>query len=393
MKTCPKVIFAGLVILTGSSFANSTNESPVANRDIELQKYRIKNALCENIISWLSNANESAEIECGKLADSLLCLEEPGVSSYFIAAQIAWLREKPEKAIAILEDVVSKEPNKKAPIGIVPVKIVARFWIATLARQSGDITKAKNVYETLLTMLESPQKIEGLEDKGGVMMICNLYLAEIESLHFKRKDLALLRLEAIEQVKKPDGQLGAGYNIYKSWAAYLHTKLSKGVFQANQQLVWYPEMMSGPLLAVTHLDLSGITGDPLIGCGGSDRRINIVIDTIANRIVKNTTSPIDRSLVRLGYGFYYQEQGRFDRIKKNNPEIQKYYAESEKHYSALFEEDSFFSPVAGLYLARLKKAQGKTVEAESMLESVKKKYPGFNSAVTELKESWEKQAR
>ncbi|GAI53495.1 unnamed protein product, partial [marine sediment metagenome] len=184
-------------------------------------------------------------------------------------------------------------------------------------------------------------------------MMCNLYLAEIESLHLKRKDLALARLEAVQQVKKPPGQLGAGYDIYKSWAAYQHTKLSKGSVQAVQGLVGHTEMMSAPLLAGTQLALTGITGAPLTGCCGPDKRQTIITWTLAEWAIRNAESPIDRSLARLAYGYYHQYKQNF--------------TEAEKHYSTLFEEDSYFSPVAGLYLARCKKAQGKTVEAESVL--------------------------
>jgi tetratricopeptide (TPR) repeat protein len=206
--------------------------------------------------------------------------------------------------------------------------------------------------------------------------LSNLYLAEIESLHLKRKDLALTRLEAIERIKKPAGQLDAGYDIYKSWAAYQHTKISRGKIEAARQLVAYPEILSAHFLAVTQLDLSGIAGDPLIGCAGSDRRIDIVIDTLIARIIKNTASPIDKSLTRLGYGYAQQ-------YKKN-------FAEAEKHYSALLEDDSFFSPVAGLYLAKVKKAKGDTAQAEATLEKVKTQYPGYKSEVIKVKESWKK---
>jgi len=374
MRTYIKLIFAGLVILAGSSFAASVNQQDPNTQDTRLQKYRIKRALGEKVMSWLSDANDSAAVECDRLADSLLSLEEPGVSSYFIAAQVANLREKRDKAISILENVIGRYPDEKAPIGIVlPVKIVGRFWIGTIARQSGDIAKAKNVYETILTMLESSANIQGLEDKGGMIMICNLHLAEIESLHMKRKDLALAKLKAIQQIKKPAGPLGAGYDIYKSWAAYQHTRISRGKTQATQELVAPPEMMSAPLLAATELLLNGIAGEPL---AGSDKGMNIVTEILVNRAIKSPASPIDRSLARLGYGFDQQYKGNF--------------AKAEKHYSAMFEEDSYFSPMAGLLLARCKKAQGKTAEAESVLEQVRAKYPGYDSAVTELKESWNK---
>lgn len=395
MKSYIKSIFAALVILSSNNIILGkipSLEEEYYNVTKGRKERKIQRALSEKLISWLSDANESAGVECDKLADSLLSLKEPGVSSYFVAAQIAWLREKSEKAIAILEDVINKYPDQMAPTMHVPVKIVGRFWIGTIARQAGDIAKAKNVYEIILKMLESPENIEGLDDKGGVVMICNLYLAEIESLHLKRNDLALTRLEAIERVKKPDGQLGAGYDIYKGWAIYRRIEISKGKAQGTQQLIAYPEIMDAPLLAVSQLSISGITGDPLIGCcSGPDRQVDIVIDTFINRAVKKTISPIDWSLVTLMYGVGNQVEGQRAQKENLHPEAENHYLEAEKYYSALFEEDSFFSPVAGIYLAKCKKEQRKTAEADNLLEQVKAKYPGYESAVTELKESWKKE--
>jgi tetratricopeptide (TPR) repeat protein len=383
-----KLVTAGLLLACAAVFAfgeeqaesikSGTNQSRPVNREEGRQERKICRDLCKAVISWLSDANDSAAVECDRLADSLLDIEEPGIRSYFIAAQAARLRQKPEKAISILEEVIKKHPDETAPIGIhVPVKIVGHLWIAAIAKQSGDMAKAKNVYETILTMLESPKKIEGLEDKGGLMMICNLYLAEIESLHLKRNDLALARLEAIERIKKPAGQLGAGYDIYKGWAAYQHTKMSKGRIQAAQHLIAHPEMISASLLALTQLDLCGLIGAPLNGLG-NDKRINVVAHTLVDQVVQNAISPIDMSLARLGYGFDQQYKGNL--------------AKAEKYYSALLDEDTFFSPVAGIYLAIVKKAKGKTAEAEAILERVKTRYPGYKSVADKVKESWKDNA-
>ena len=380
-----KLITAGFllactaVFVLGEEKANniksSENQSRPVNWEQSSKEYEIKRDLCKAVMSWLADGNDLAALECDRLVDSLLATGEPTVRAYFIAAEVAILRQKSEKAISILEDVIKKLPDETAPIGMhVPVKIVGHLWIATIAKQSGDIAKAKKVYETILTMLESPMKIEGLEDKGGLMMICNLYLAEIETLHLKINDLALGRLEAIERTTKPAEQLYAGYDIYKDWAAYKHTKMSKGSVQAAQHLIAYPEMISVPLLAVTQLDLIGISGEPLASSGG----MNVVIEVLVNRTIKNSASEIDRNLARLGYGFDQQYKGNF--------------AKAEKYYSALLEEDSFFSPVAGLYLAIVKEAKGNTAEAEATLERLKTKYPGYKSLATKVKESWKKSA-
>jgi len=374
-----KLISVGLVILISNNIVLGMIRPSVEEEKEYVRKgqeeWEIKRALSEKLFSWLSDANDLAGDECDRLVDSLLTLPETSIEAYFIAAQVAWLRNKPEKAICILEDAIRKYPDERDPMPS-PVRIVGRFWIGTIARYSGDMAKAKNVYETLLTIIARPGYIEGLDDKGGVMMICNLYLAEIESLHLKRNDRALPRLEAIERIKKPAGQLVVGYDIYKGWAQYQHTIISKGKAQATQQLIMYPEMDYDIMrVAECQLMLCGISGSLLAYYPLSDKR-DVIERALFDRVIKSAVSPIDRSLARLVYGSAYQEKGHF--------------AEAEKHYSALFEEDSFFSPVAGICLAQCKKAQDKTVEAERILERVKTRYPGYESAVTERKELWKK---
>jgi hypothetical protein len=366
-----KLLLAVVVALAGTCFASGANQPRPVNQDIALQKYRIEKALGQEVISWLCDVNDAAAVECDRLADLLLSLEEPDVRSYFLAAQVARLREKPDKAITIIENVISIYPDEKSPTMAFPVRIVGRFLIGTAAKESGDIKRVENVYKAILEELKNMEDSRG---KGGLMMICNLYLAEIESLHLKRNDLALARLEAIQQIKKPAGHWGTQFEVYKGWAAYEYTRISKGKMQAVQQLVAHPEVMAAPLVAATQLKLCGLTGGPLNGLG-SDKRINVVADTLIDRVVRDVASPIDKSVARLGYGFDQQYKRKL--------------AEAEMYYSPLFEEGSYFSPVAGLYLADCKKAQGKTAEANGILEEVRAKYPGYDSAVAKLKESWQ----
>ena len=143
MKSYIKFVFADLVILAGTIFAAGINQSDPNNRGKRLQKFKIERALGEKVLSWLSDGNDLDGAECDRLADSLLSLEEPGVRSYLIAAQVANLREKPQKAISILEALISKHPDENAVVMNLPVRIVGRFWIGTIARQSEDIAKAK----------------------------------------------------------------------------------------------------------------------------------------------------------------------------------------------------------------------------------------------------------
>ena len=389
MKICAKSVLVILLVLAKSILAASTVKSEMANFEKTREERRIERDLCNSLTYWLSDANESAALECDKLIDSLLTLPEPTIKAYFIAAQAAYIRGKPQKAISILEDLISKHPNKLAEVMQFPVSIIARFWIGTIARHSGDMTKAKSAYETIR------KRLRGREGENSLAMICNLYLAEIESKYMKRDDLALARLEEVKQLEKPAGHWGEQYEVYKAWTLYENARISKGKAQAAHELITYEGVGISTMVAGTQLNLCGMSG--VIGYYRPEHlRAGIIGRALLDRFRNNTISPIDWSLVTLVYGFGYQgeaQQAQHAEKEEIRLEAQKNYLEAENYCTALFDDDSFFSPIGGIYLAQCKKARNKTVEAESILEKVRTKYPGYDSTVTKLKESWKKQKK
>lgn len=374
MRALMRLLFSVLCVLISSGCLAGENQFKTVISEQRLKESNIEKELSKAVMLWLIDGNEPAALECDRLVDSLLAVGEPTARSYFIAAQVANLRQKPQEAIILLEKAINKHPDERAPIGIhVPVKIVGHLWIANIARQSGDIIRTQNAYESVLSILGEKEAIKDIEDKSGLIMMCNLYLAELESENLQNEQKALSHLQAIADIKKPTGPESSGYDLYKSWANYERTKMSIGKDNANLQLTSVPEEMSMHILAVQYLRLSGITGEPLTG---SYKGMNVVLDTLINRVIQSKVSQIDRDLARLGYGYDQQYKGNFYK--------------AEKCYSSLFQDDSFFSPMAGISLARVKKSQEKTAEANEMLEQVRKKYPGYNSLVTKIRQSWKK---
>ena len=380
-----RLLVAVTVALGGTCFAAGADQSRAVNWEKGRQQRRIQTELSAKLISWLSDANGLAGEQCDRLVDSLLALPEPSIKAHFIAAQATYIRGKPHKAISILEDLLSKNPDRPSGVMQFPVRVMARFWIGTIARHSGDMTKAKQVCQTIL------ESLEGVRGKNNLTMICNLYLAEIESLHLKRNDVALAGLETIQQIKKPAGHWGVQYEVYKDWAAYEYTRISEGKDQAARQLAPYPAMESGLPVAGTQLKLCGIMS--VIGLYRPEHiRAGIISRTLLERF-RNRISPIDWSLTTFVCGFGHHGEGQRAQKEGLYPEAEKHYLEAEKYYSELFEDDSFFSPVAGFYLAHRKKAQGKTAEANDILRQVRAKYPGYDAAVAEIQESWNRNKR
>ena len=359
--------FAICVFINVNCFADESQF--VTTITPERQKeFLIERDLGKAAMSWLADNNELAALECDKFVDSLLAVREPTVRTYFLEAQVAYLRQNPKKAISALKKAIEKYPDEIAPNMSYPVRIVGRFWIATIARQSDDFAQAQKIYESILKELNS------LEDKEILLMICNLYLAEMDLDHQKNKKDAISKLNSSNSIPRPSGQRANRYDFYRTWTQYNINEISFGKEQAAQQNIQNnTEVFNNYMWIVYQLELVGIVASPIAGCCGSDRRAEEIGKTFYERILQSSKSSIDDDIVRFICGFVYQQ-------KKN-------YSEAEKHYSQLFNKDAFLSPVAGIYLAQCKKNQNDVGEAENVLKRVESKYPGYSSVVTQIRKS------
>lgn len=334
---------------------------------------RIKQELVKAVLSWLSDGNEQAGDECDRQVHALLTTGEPSVHACFMGAQVANLRGKPLEAISAIETAMEKYPDERAPVGLkVSTKVCGRFWIANLAKESGDVARAKRVYEDLLSTLKDMQTSDVTTYRTESIMTCELLLAEMEREQGQGKQEALSYLKAAEDAGEAGGARRAGIALLQSWAHYESTRATKGSAVANAELPPVSDPFPAYELAVHHLFLTGISGSPLAGYA---RGMNVVTKILVDRTVEGEYSQVDRDLARLGYGYDQHHKGNLE--------------EAEKYFASLFEDDSFFSPVAGISLARVKKAQQDTGEARAVLDRVQSKYPGYDSVVTEIRRSWE----
>ena len=363
---------AVILILAGVCLANSKDMSESIDRAKRMQEHRLIKEIAKATVAWLQDQNEPARLEVDRRIDLLLEQDQLSVKYYFIAAQSASLCENYQKAISILQYVIEKHPDEKAPCFDLPVKIVGRLWLATVAKQSGDIDKAKNVYESILADMGALKMKQGRE---SIAMICNLYLAEIESEQ-QNKDVALARLRSVKQPKLPaQGEWVGLYNTYIDWAKYeINKRVQKekaaAALRGDKKTIGLAHMV-----AMLHVSLSGIYSLPISDYIFDDKG-KIILDAVYKRAINNKSSKIDRNLSRLVAGS----------IK----ERAKSYTEAERYFFDLYQGDSYFSPIGGISLARCKRMENKTVEAVSILEQVRTRYPGYDSVVTELKESWKK---
>lgn len=356
-------------MLSGICVAENKDKAKTINREKRLQAYKIEINIAKATVAWLQKQNKSDRLEATQQIDLLLEQDELGVKSSFVAAQAANLCGDSQKAISILEDVISKHPEDKAPDMNLPVKIMGRFWVATIAKQSNDIPKAKSNYDLILE--EATGKIEG---KEMLDTICNLYLSEIASEHLRKKNKALAKLEKAKQTKRPTPQDWAElYDFYSDWIGYEINKNTQGASEANKKLITDPKKMEMGYMAAMHqLSVVGLTDLPLSDYIQDDTSA-ILLSKIIEKTIKSKASPIDKDMMQLIAGYLKE------RAKK--------YTEAEKYYSDLYKENSFFSPIAGIALARCMKANNKNAEADKILKELKTKYPGYSSVADKLKKN------
>lgn len=333
----------------------------------------LRRDLSKAVIFWLAESNGVAGSRCEEFADQLLNLERPSIDSYFATAEVFYLRGKPQRAISILEDIIAKYPDQIFEMGgNLPVCVVGNFWIAKIAKESGDYEKALVAYQKALELHNFSENGEGF-----VAGMCIMYMSEIEEQQSKKTNVVLERLERVNEIRAPqkgDVKVSVLFtNILKSWAKYEHARISKGKQEAYKQLM-VDNIQVDPdvwIMFVESLSIvNGMDNFPIIWPGELDPRTGVIGKAISDRAIQGP-SAIDRMLARVMTAEWLTQKKDLD--------------SAANIYSAMFEEDMYFSPAAGLVLAECKQKMGKDKEAEGILEQVKTKYPRYEAVVTDIK--------
>lgn len=356
MRACLRATHA--VILLGSVLATS-GLGQVGADGIAPSYIRLRSDLCKRMTLWLEQGDANDAAECDRLIDKLLVLEKNTIPAYLAAAQAANLRGRPRQAISILEALVSKYPDHDAEVMHVPVKVLAPLWMGTYAKQAGDMGRASNAYEQVLKSLKElsgPDKTM----QNALTALCALYLAEIDTTHFKNTARALARLDGVARDQGETAPNRMAFRFLRDWVTYRRQVLSGGESQAVIQWPDAKTLGSACVEAATLLRFAGITDVPLSYSGGQE--VIILFHTMAQRAIAGRASQIDVSLVRLGSAYDYHHKGVADKASE--------------YYSALLEEGSFLSPVAGAALYRMRNDQGKGDQAKELLKTLRTKYPG-----------------
>ena len=328
--------------MTSEAVSANSDPAPVADGLTELQRERLPirgqelrllKELADAATAWVSKGDQSSKVEVDRIIELLLTQPSPSVDVYFASAKIANLCGRPDRAISILEDVVAKHCSEDAPGFAEPINLVAYHWIGSIARHSGNTGKAISAYETIL---QNSKNLEGINQIGHIVS-CKLYLAEIALENLKDKNLAVKRLDEITQIiesidkdKKTDE-----WDMFLDWVNYQRSVIKDGKIRARQQLAGGDPKKLGMafMTAVTQLGITGVVAEGSMGLHTTNRQDREILSAASiRRVAEGGRSRIDTSLARLAAGAAYE-------MEKST--------EAEKYYSALFNEDSYFSPMGG----------------------------------------------
>lgn len=336
----------------------------------DLQKNRSNSSLREKMKStfwtWANSDWPAHGLDCDAAIREFIESGPSEPRSYFLAAQIAFLRNQYDMAISILEFGIGKDPDAASPVGQLSVATAGRLWIATIQRYAGDTAKAIETYDKLKTSLD-PNRPEDVL----VSAICSLYVWEMANTP---KGGCKCRLEELEEIiaAKPITSYGSSdpLRLYRQWATFFYVRETQGPKLAS---VVVPPLEPSILLAIGHLTVCGLHPAVLDPSGP---HLQVLEKRLVKRVFESPGNGIDKELYRAMLGYL--------KVTEKND------AGAEEHFTALYQDENFLSPWAGLLLAETNRRLGKQAEAQTLIEQIKSRHPVYSTEIDKMKAKWNK---
>jgi tetratricopeptide (TPR) repeat protein len=311
-------------------------------------------------VGWAESGSWSDARECDSLTAWVLEVERPGAEALFLAAQFSHLRGNTKRAVSLLDKAIDTYPDARAPGTSLPVKILGRLWMGTMQRQSGDGPGAVETYEAVKQILNIEEGEHRL-----VLAVCCLNIAQVASRSNRNRDLFIRETDALLGIDKTsDTNLADCLDFFQKWALYARAKKSKGKDIALKEMA-APQSVS-PYIGVGYANVNGMF--PYNGLGANEE---LVWKRQASKVKAMRFGDFDKGVMRWVFGFSYWTN--------------KDYNQGDKYLEGLLKDRTFFSPVAGVWLAVSKSQQGKETEALAVLDEVAASYPGYAEIVDERK--------
>jgi len=309
--------------------------------------------------TWVEAADR-----CRSATDRLLDDPRHRVEAEFMAAKVAMLRGESRAAILVLDEIIRGRRNDKCPSLNISADIAGLLWKGTVARHSGDLKAARDVYKEVIR-----RRPEARRPGGGYLdIVCRMYLAEIAYASDRGAgEVAKILTEARSVWTPEEKQWKSVHSFYVKWLGYWVAAMNGGSEAAQRDLVCTSEGLAlRPLIAAHHLEVVGITGEPrVLFWDGND----LLYLKSLRMATENVASKMDRDLALLFAGFLHQSR---------NGLIQAC-----DHYKRLYESDSFFAPDAGIFLLRILRKRGEKAAVSGVLERIATRFPGYKRLANE----------
>lgn len=345
-------VYCVVTMAISGAFAQPTT-SPMSDEDRHYAEYKSFKAIRDAAVDVL-NRND----QWGRTVKAYVATND--TSGYMIAAKYAWLMDRPAMAIGLLEEVSTKHGSEPEPAALgtgATLDVVCNSWIASIARQSGDVHRARTACATLLTKLK--------DDPGSAarFRMILLYRAELEFSVCDDVESATASLREAAQKKLPDDASYREVNeMFQNWATFEELKIQGKQNDADAAMkpTRFKRENIG-LLGIDQLTFMGIFAEPRTGMYDDPGKV-LASKDIA--LVMEGNSEIDRTLVRLTLASDYQHR--------------KDYMAAGKLYAAVFQDHTFFSPEAGLMMAACQSLAGQAADVEATLKKVEERFPAYN---------------
>ncbi|MBI5093943.1 MAG: hypothetical protein HZB26_16070 [Candidatus Hydrogenedentes bacterium] len=325
--------------------------------------------LCEQmghaLGKYVVDGSNEEGVKCDQLIDTILARQDLTSDHLQAVAQVARMRKQPQKAISAIERALAQYPDAKFPMLAMPGRIVGQCWIASIARQNGDLQRARTAYEAV--MQDAYTRGEGEENRGFRILVSLLqadcFVASGDA------DKARQTLRTVPSTRSP-------YASPVEWTDFYQENLEKGSEQARQARRQTPILRSLSLpMAEAILIQNGVGMAPILLTYGDASHDHEVLLYAVRQAAGSKQSGIEGEAARYFLGMEY--------LNKTND-----FAKAKGYFEALSKSDSFFAPEAGLRLLECtkkeQKAKNVAVDTASLVQELKARFPGYAPAIDEV---------
>lgn len=350
----------------GVSEAQRRFEAARASGEKRRREYSLRSNIVGAFVKWEQSRKSSDAAELDAILASIMDIDELGPVPFFYGAQLAYVRGNTHLAISLLNQAIHLYADEKAPETILPVKVHGRLWIANMQRQTGDGGGAIETYEMLRKQLDLQKP-----DQTLALAISWLNTAQIAAERSSDADFFNKATDSLLAITEaPDEGAKDCLDFFQRWALYQRTKKAEGKRAAATAMA-APRSIS-PFIGFGYLNVNGM--DPSYRF--PEEQQTLIWKLLMAKIDKMPAGDFDKGIMRWTRGCSYW--------------MNKDYARSDIELKSLLDEDTFFSPLAGLMLAESHRQRQKDSDADTLLSTIAAKYPGYAEAVEKKRNEWRK---